>query len=161
MSLNCEKRTTSSCPPTVSSAGDGARLLLTDRDTERRSWYVNVLEDAGYQVIGIDEPAHALAEVVAALPAMIIAHLSEPIADGVALCRKLRKERETRDLPVIVVSRFDDPYTREQIVRAGASGILTAPLTRVLLLRQVRRLMARAKAHAGTVSRAQDHGVGD
>jgi CheY-like chemotaxis protein len=148
-----ERRTSNSRPPPALGA-DGARLLLTDRDTERRLWYANVLEGAGYEVVSVSELAHALTEIAATLPAMIIANLSEPIADGMALCRKLRQERETRDLPVIVVTRSGDPFTREQIVRSGASGILTEPLGRALLLRQVRRLMARAKAHAGPVSSA-------
>ena len=101
------------------------------------------------------------AELAAARPELIIAHLSEPVADGMALCRKLRKERETRDLPVIIVTRFDDPHTREQIVRSGASGILTERPGRALLLRQVRRLMARAKAHpGGSDTRDQDIGIG-
>ncbi len=149
-----ERKTTNSRPPPALSTVDGTRLLLTDRDTERRLWYANVLEEAGYEVVSVGELAQALTEIAATLPAMIITHLSEPIADGMALYRNLRKERETRDLPVIVVTRSGDPYTREQIVRSGASGILTEPLSRALLLRQVRRLMARAKAHAGSVPHA-------
>ena len=144
-----ERKPTSSRPPPFNGE-DKARLLLADRDRERRSWYASVLEGAGYQVVSVGEPAEALAEIAAVLPMLIIAHLSEPVADGMALCRTLRKDSETRHLPVIVVTRFDDPYTREQIVRSGASGILTERPGRALLLRHVRRLMARAKTHART-----------
>jgi two-component system cell cycle response regulator len=81
-------------------------------------------------------------------PDLIIAQLSEPTVDGFALCRKLRAEADTRHTPVLVLTRFDDPYTREQIVRAGATAILIEPMRRALLLRQVRRLLARTRAHA-------------
>ena len=154
-----ERKSMSSRPPLSTDGANGGRLLLTDRNNERRSWYASVLEEAGYQVVSVSEPAEALAELAAARPELIIAHLSEPVADGMALCRKLRKERETRDLPVIIVTRFDDPHTREQIVRSGASGILTERPGRALLLRQVRRLMARAKAHPGG-SDTRDHEIG-
>ena len=145
-----ERKTTSSRPPPPDRATDGARLLLADRDNERRSWYAGVLGEAGYQVVGVGEMAEALAQVAVARPALIIAHVSEPVAEGMALCRTLRKERETCDLPVIIVIRVDDPFTREQIVRFGASGILTERPGRALLLRQVKRLMARARAHPAT-----------
>jgi DNA-binding response OmpR family regulator len=136
----------SSSPPTLVMAG----APLTARDEERRQWYVDTLEHAGYQVVSARDVSPA--ESAGGLPSMIIAHLFDPIADGIALCRKLRTAASTRDLPVIVVTRLDDPYTREQIVRSGASSILTEPLSRALLLRQVRRLMALAKAHAVAVA---------
>ena len=102
-------------PPTLVMAG----APLTARDEERRQWYVDTLQHAGYQVVSAADVSPTPAESAGGLPSMIIAHLFEPIADGIALCRKLRTAAATRDLPVIVVTRLDDPYTREQIVRSG------------------------------------------
>ena len=71
----------------------------------------------------VQQAATLLTEAAQLAPDLIIAQLSEPTVDGFALCRKLRAEADTRHTPVLVLTRFDDPYTREQIVRAGATAI--------------------------------------
>lgn len=124
-----------------------ALVLMSEADPQRRTLYTDVLEQAGYEVVNVRNALTALAEAGQLLPDLIIAQLAEPRADGFDLCKKLRAEPDTRHTPVLVLTRFDDPYTREQIVRAGATAILVEPMRRALLLRQVRRLLARTKAH--------------
>jgi CheY-like chemotaxis protein len=125
-----------------------ALVLMAEPDPQRRTLYTQVLQEAGYEVVSVRSAATALADAAQLAPDLIIAQLSEPTVDGFALCRKLRAEADTRHIPVLVLTRYDDPYTREQIVRAGATAILIEPMRRALLLRQVRRLLARTRAHA-------------
>jgi two-component system cell cycle response regulator len=125
-----------------------ALVLMAEPDPQRRTLYTQVLQEAGYEVVNVRSAATLLTEAAQLAPDLIIAQLSEPTVDGFALCRKLRAEADTRHTPVLVLTRFDDPYTREQIVRAGATAILIEPMRRALLLRQVRRLLARTRAHA-------------
>jgi putative two-component system response regulator len=77
------------------------------------------------------------------MPALIIARVADPITEGFSVCRALRAAPETRDIPLLILTRLDDVYTREHILRAGATAILVEPLRRTLFLRQVRRLLAR------------------
>ncbi len=126
------------------------RVLLVDADVERRVRWGRILEDASYNVVGVADSTQALVEVETAQTAMIIAHIADPARDDFDLCRTLRRKPDTRAIPVIVVTSFGDPFTREQIVRAGGSGILVEPFNRSLLVRQVRRLIARAKTHVST-----------
>jgi two-component system cell cycle response regulator len=125
-----------------------ALVLMAEPDPQRRMLYTQVLQEAGYEVVNVRSAATLLTEAAQLSPDLIIAQLSEPTVDGFALCRKLRAEADTRHTPVLVLTRFDDPYTREQIVRAGATAILIEPMRRALLVRQVRRLLARTRAHA-------------
>jgi len=125
-----------------------ALVLMAEPDPQRRTLYTQVLQEAGYEVVSVRSATLVLAEAAQLAPDLIIAQLCEPTVDGFTLCRKLRAEADTRHTPILVLTRFDDPYTREQIVRAGATAILIEPMRRALLLRQVRRLLARTRAHA-------------
>jgi CheY-like chemotaxis protein len=125
-----------------------ALVLMAEPDPQRRTLYTDVLQEAGYEVVSVRNSASMLIEAAHLAPDLIIAQLTEPTADGFGLCRKLRAEADTRHTPLLVLTRFDDPYTREQIVRAGATAILIEPMRRALLLRQVQRLLARTKAHS-------------
>jgi DNA-binding response OmpR family regulator len=124
-----------------------ALVLIAESDPQRRTLYTDVLREAGYEVVNVRNAATALSEAALLAPDLIIAQLSEPTTDGFDLCRKLRLDADSRHTPLLILTRFDDPYTREQIVRAGATAILIEPMRRALLLRQVQRLLARAKAH--------------
>jgi CheY-like chemotaxis protein len=124
-----------------------ALILIAESDPQRRTLYTDILREAGYEVVNVRNAAMALTEAAQLAPDLIIAQLSEPTTDGFELCRKLRLDADTRHTPLLVLTRFDDPYTREQIVRAGATAILIEPMRRALLLRQVHRLLARARAH--------------
>jgi two-component system, OmpR family, phosphate regulon response regulator PhoB len=124
-------------------------VLVAEPDSERRATFAEVLQAAGYAVASIADPSQAAAETARIMPALIIVRMGDA-ADGFSLFRELRGVPDTRDIPVLVLMQFDDQFIREQIVRAGATAILIEPLRRTLLLRQVRRLLARG---ARTVNR--------
>ena len=77
------------------------------------------------------------------MPALVIARVVDAGTDGFSLCREFRHGAATKDTPLLVLTDLDDLFAREQIVRAGATAILVEPLRRSLLLRHVRRLLAR------------------
>jgi CheY-like chemotaxis protein len=133
----------------------GALVLVAEPDAERRRVFTDALQQAGYTVQSIAEPLEVAAEAGRIMPALIIARMSDATTDGFTICRALRSSPETRDTPLLILMRLDDMYTREQIVRAGATAILIEPLRRTLLLRQVRRLLARGArtaAHSRSTS---------
>ena len=118
-------------------------VLIAEPDGACRAAFVEALRAAGYGVASIPDPVRTVEEAARVLPALIIARVTDPVTDGFSLCRELRASPDTRDTPLLVLTRLDDPYAREQIIRAGATAILTEPLRRTLLLRQVRRQLAR------------------
>jgi len=118
-------------------------VLIAEPDAECLNAFAQTLLGAGYAVASIPDPARTVDEATRLMPALIIARVTDPVIDGFSLCRELRASPDTRDTPLLVLTRLDDPYAREQIVRAGATAILTEPLRRTLLLRQVRRQLAR------------------
>ena len=118
-------------------------VLVAEPDHACRNTFVQVLQGAGYSVATIPDPSRTADEAARLMPALIIARVTDPATDGFSLCRDVRASPNTRHTPLLVLTRLDDPYTREQIVRAGATAILTEPLRRTLLLRQVRRQLAR------------------
>ena len=125
---------------------DDARVLLiveiAEAEEHPRKLYQSVLERAGYEVI-VASHAEAWAASRKSGPALIILQLVDPAVSGLSLVRDLRTQADTRGTPVIALTRFDDAYTREQIVRAGATAILIEPVKPPMLLHQLRRLLSR------------------
>jgi DNA-binding response OmpR family regulator len=120
------------------------RLVLIAEATKGfRDRYQALLEEAGHAVAVVPYDDAALSSRTMR-PSLIILQLSDPSSTGLGMVRELRTQAETRGTPVITLVRFDDAHTREQIVRAGASAIMIDPVKRATIVRQIRRLLARA-----------------
>jgi DNA-binding response OmpR family regulator len=128
----------------ASSSEPGRRvILIIDPDDRLSTLDTTGLRNAGYDVQVVSEAMPSLTEWA---PDLIMTPFSPSTDEALARCRQLRSAVPTA-VPIVVVTRFDDLYIREQIVRSGATAILVEPLKQSFVLRQVRRLMARSMLH--------------
>jgi len=125
----------------------GRRLLIVEAENRPRDQYQRVLEQAGYALVAAPYQ-DAVAVSRTANPAVVILQLVDPADEGLRLVREFRTHAETRGTPIIALMRFDDAHTREQVVRAGATAILIDPVKPPMLLRQLRRILARTPVSA-------------
>jgi DNA-binding response OmpR family regulator len=137
----------------VAAAANGHILLIGQPESSGVQAYRALLERTGYLVsVAPFEKAMSAPRTVCA-DVVILLNIDAGVS-GLGLVRDLRTQADTRATPLIALTRCDDAYTREQIVRAGATAILIEPVKPPLLLRQLRRLLARALVGAASAARA-------
>ena len=71
----------------------------------------------------------ALAEVARRQPDLILLDPSLPDISGFELCDRLKRNRETNLIPIVMVTAHHDAKERAAGVRVGANGYLTKPFT--------------------------------
>jgi len=98
------------------------RAILVDVSDESREVLVRRLGDQGYLVETAADPATGADMALSSPPAVLIADLWMPSISGVQLCRLLRAEPATADVPVILRGPTDDPRSRFWAERAGAAS---------------------------------------
>jgi two-component system cell cycle response regulator len=98
------------------------RVLLVDVSDESREVLVRRLGAQGYSVETASDPATGADMALSAPPAVLIADLWMPSISGVQLCRLLRAEPATADVPVILRGPTDDPRSCFWAERAGAAA---------------------------------------
>ena len=131
----------------------GHILLIGEPESADANGYRALLERSGYAVsVAPYEKAMTAPKAVGA--DVIILLGIDAGAAGLGMVRDLRTQPDTRATPLIALTRCDDAYTREQIVRAGATAILIEPVKPPLLLRQLRRLLARVLVGTASALRA-------
>src|SRR4051812_1750749 len=79
-------------------------VLIAERDHNVRDLERFFLEKAGFQVEFADDGLAALERTKLQAPAIVITEILLPRMDGLTLCRTLRDDSSTRDVPVIVFS---------------------------------------------------------
>jgi len=77
------------------------------------------------------------------LPRLILLELAIPVVDGMELMRQLRRAPETREIPVIVLSKIHNPVAVSDAYAAGARAYLPKPLDEKTYLFETELLVKR------------------
>lgn len=86
----------------------------------------NIITDAGYQFIDIQDPLRALAILLSQKPDMIFLDLIMPKLNGYEICTRIRKINAFRDTPIVIFSGNLIDRVRAMVV--GASDCLDKPV---------------------------------
>ena len=120
-------------------------VLVADRDQTVRELLEFFLGREGFAVEFAGDGEHALDRARTARPALLVTEILIPKLDGLALCRRLREDPDTRDLPVIVFSIL---AAAGRAAEAGADAFLRKPLVEPVFMAEVHRLVTRAPTEA-------------
>jgi CheY-like chemotaxis protein len=113
------------------------QILIAERDRNVRDLQSYVLEAAGFDLEFVDDGEAALAYATSNPTALIVTEILIPKLDGLTLCRRLRAERTTRDVPVLVFSILAAAARAEE---AGASAFLRKPFIESIFIATVAML---------------------
>lgn len=101
------------------------RVILVDPDAEGRRVLAERLRGQGYVVDTAADGASAAELALANPPSTVIADLWMPGVSGLQLCRLLRAEPATADVPFVLRAERDDPKSRFWAERAGAVALVS------------------------------------
>jgi two-component system phosphate regulon response regulator PhoB len=144
----------------MSPSGDRGLVLIVDDERDLRTLVEFNLRKAGWRTAEAATGAEALAQARALLPAVILLDLNLPDLSGLDVCRLLRADDKTRELPILMLTARGAEEDRVQGLELGADDYLPKPFSlRELVLRveavSRRRSPATAPSTATTHRRSQ------
>jgi len=116
--------------------------VVDDSEVLRKIVSFNLVRE-GYSVDEARDGKEALEKLQQAKPDLIILDIMMPYVDGFEVLRRIRKDPNLADIPVIMLTAKggeDDPKTALEL---GANGFLTKPFSPLKLLEEVRRVIKR------------------
>lgn len=140
--------------PSLPSESPGEVLIVDDK-AENLSLLSEMLGVHGYEVRAALSGSMALTAAAAAAPDIILLDVNMPEMDGYEVCRRLKADPRTADIPVIFISVLSELEDKVAAFDAGGVDYITKPfhvqevLARVgtqLLLHRQRRELARQRA---------------
>jgi diguanylate cyclase (GGDEF)-like protein len=103
------------------------RLLLVD-DQPANIQLLHQLFGADHQVLMATAGEQALKLAAARQPDLVLLDLGMPGMDGHEVCRRLKADPATRDIPVIFVTAFDDEAAETLGLEVGAVDFIRKPV---------------------------------
>jgi DNA-binding response OmpR family regulator len=104
-----------------------------------------VLEHAGYRALRAPDGATALATATSELPDIVLLDRHLPRLPGIEVCRHLKANPVTADIPVVFVSAGDDDGEIEACLEAGADDYVTKPFRPHELLTRLQLVIGRLR----------------
>lgn len=114
-------------------------LAVDDEPHIRRLVQVN-LERHGYEVVTASDGKDALEKVASEKPDLVVLDVMMPYMDGFEVLQTLRKNPETRDLPVIMLTAKAQDADVFRGWQSGADLYLTKPFNPMELISFVKRI---------------------
>ena len=121
-----------------------ARLLLIDDDARLMAMLGDYLRGAGMAVEVAGSLAAGRARIAAEPYDALVLDLMLPDGDGLDLCRDLRADPRTRQLPLLMLTARGEPMDRILGLELGADDYLPKPFEPRELLARVKALLRRA-----------------
>jgi putative nucleotidyltransferase with HDIG domain len=117
---------------------DKGKILAVDDTPASLRLLTDILKEEGYEVRSAISGELALRAAAGNPPELILLDIRMPEMDGFEVCRRLKAQPATRDVPVIFVSAVSETDEKVQGFEIGAVDFVTKPYQRDELLARVR-----------------------
>jgi two-component system phosphate regulon response regulator PhoB len=115
---------------------DRGPVLIVDDERDLRALLDFNLQKAGYATAHAATGAEALARARSLRPRVVVLDLNLPDVSGMDVCRLLRSDPATRDLPILMLTAREGELDRVNGLELGADDYVTKPFSvRELILR--------------------------
>jgi two-component system phosphate regulon response regulator PhoB len=133
--------------------------LIIEDDLPLADALASNLEHEGFEVFVAHDGRRGLQRATKTLPDLIVLDLMLPVLPGLAVCRALRAEARTHDIPIIVVTAKGEEHDELVGFAMGADDYVIKPFRMKVLIERIKRLVgrrqARRKPPAGTIIESQ------
>ncbi len=104
------------------------RVLIVEDNSLNFELARDILEDAGYEVVGAETARRGLDMAAQARPDVILLDIALPDMDGLEAARKIRATPELAKIPIVALSAHAMARDRELALSAGCNGYITKPI---------------------------------
>jgi PleD family two-component response regulator len=115
-------------------------ILIVDDVPANLGVLFHTLEEAGYKVLIMVDGEVALTNIQDNPPDLILLDVMMPGLDGFEVCRRLKSNLATQDIPVIFITALNDSVDEVKGFELGAVDYITKPI-------QLKRTLVRISTH--------------
>ena len=119
-------------------------VMIVDDSNALREIIAKMLRDSGMEVISAEDGVQALEKIeqVTQLD-LVVLDIVMPNMNGYDLCRHIKKNPKTQNLPVVMCSSKSEEFDRYWGMKQGADAYISKPFHPEELLSTIKQLLRR------------------
>src|SRR5215471_3326757 len=125
----------------LSKLGRPARVLVADDDDQNRDLIEAVCRAEGFEALGVKAGAEAVAAAQREAFDLALIDASMPGMGGLEVCRILKADAVTAQLPIIIVTASADDAVRDRAAELGVVDTIAKPFRVFELVQRIRRAL--------------------
>ncbi|MBP0973497.1 MAG: response regulator transcription factor [Oscillospiraceae bacterium] len=125
-------------------------IFFVEDDPSIRELVIYTLSSSGMEAKGFAAPSDFWSAMQDATPELILLDIMLPEEDGLSILRKLRDDRRTADIPVMMLTARSSEYDKVIGLDAGADDYVPKPFGMMELIARVRALLRRTQKTEAT-----------
>jgi len=125
------------------------RILIVDDEAAIREMISIALDLAGFDTIEAEDAIAAHHKIVDERPSLILLDWMLPGMTGIELCRRIKRDENLSEIPVIMLTARGDEDHKIQGLDSGADDYITKPFSTRELVSRIKAVLRRASALSG------------
>ena len=125
-----------------------AKILIVDDESAIRQMVCLALAQANFVCLEAADVTEAHARIIADKPDLILLDWMLPKISGIEYANRLRREKLTQDIPVIMLTARTEEEDKVKGLDSGVDDYITKPFSTLELLSRIRALLRRTTPHA-------------
>ena len=117
------------------------KILLVEDTLSEMELMSHYLRESGYLVINANTAQEGIEKAIEQKPDAIVTDVVMPGMSGFELCRSLKKNPNTANVPIVICTSKNQEIDRLWGMKQGADAYITKPFTREQLLRAVKSVL--------------------
>lgn len=113
------------------------KVLIAEDSKTEQVHLKQLLEASGYEVAVVDSGNEVLESIGSFKPDLILMDILMEGGDGYQTCRKLKRNDETKDIPIIMVSSKSNEVDRKWAIKLGALDYIVKPYVDAELMQRL------------------------
>lgn len=138
----------------------GKTVLVVDDERDLAELVAFNLQKEGYIAVVAHDGRQALACIQKQTPDLAILDVMMPEIDGIKLTSRLRADKATADLPIIMLTAKSEEVDELIGLQVGADDYIPKPFSMKILMARVSALLRRAEPREGDPSLDETHALG-
>ena len=116
-------------------------VLVVDDNQQNLELLLAYLEDVDCKTLSANDGAEALEAVKASSPDLILLDVMMPKMSGFEVCRRIKGDPKTADIPVIMVTALNELGDIERAISSGTDDFLSKPVNKWELVTRVKTML--------------------
>ncbi len=127
----------------------GKTILVVDDSPTVRKLISGKLEKSGHNVVCAVDGVDALERMAESRPDLVLLDITMPRMDGYEVCKQIRANPESKDIPVVMISGKDGFFDKVRGRLAGTTGYVTKPFGPETLMKALETYLLPEDAEVG------------